>query len=294
MAYYASDLSEPIMRNWQAKLAWTISASFLNDTPLQGFEPLIAATNGDISGWNRLVANTTRSMIPLSGGLGVVANGISSSQKDLEGEIHEYIMNRLPGFNLALAEQIDIWTGEPLNDVNDPILKATQAFLPIKVSSGTEPWRQWLQSIQYDGLSRLRKDSTGSYEYSPEEREFIYKKIGSYKLYKQVQRIMNNKKYQESIKALRAHRSSSVDTQNELNVLKKKLLPVYQEINAILREAQKAAEMELLAERPDIVETVKSQIYINNEMKKGNVEGAAYQQKKNLEKQKLLQFGGSR
>ena len=131
-------------------------------------------------------------------------------------------------------------------------------------------------------------------KYSPEEREFIYKKIGSYKLYKQVQRIMNNKKYQESIKALRAHRSSSVDTQNELNVLKKKLLPVYQEINAILREAQKAAEMELLAERPDIVETVKSQIYINNEMKKGNVEGAAYQQKKNLEKQKLLQFGGSR
>jgi len=113
-------------------------------------------------------------------------------------------------------------------------------------------------------------------------------------LYKQIERIMKNKKYNAQIEALHAHRSTDVDTQNDMNVLKKKLLPVYQEINAIVRSAQKAAEAQLLAERPDIIENIKSQMYINNEMKKGNVEGAAYQQKKNLEKQKLLQFGGTR
>ena len=148
--------------------------------------------------------------------------------------------------------------------------------------------------IQYDGLSRLNKDSTGSYEYTAEEREYIYRKIGSYELYKQVQRVMNNPRYREQIKALRAHRTTDVDSKNEMIVLKKKLLPVYQEINAILRKAQGMAEAELLAERPDIVDTIRSQTYVNEEMKKGNVEGAAQVQKEQLEKQKLLEYGGSR
>jgi len=294
MAYYASDLNEPMLANWQSKLAWTLASSFLNETPLQGFEPLIAVTNGDINGWNRLVANTTRSIIPLSGGAGVVANAISSSQKDLDGEIHEYIMNRLPGFNLALPEQIDIWTGKPLNDIDNPFLRMLNALSPVKVSGTSEPWRQWLQSIQYDGLSRIMRDSSGNYEYSTQEREYIYKKIGSYQLYKQIEKLMKNPKYKEQVKALLAHRSTSVDSQNELVVLKKKLLPVYTEINNILKEAQWKAEYELLQERPDIAENIHSQNYVNIKMKQGDVEGAVQEQKRNLNKQKLLQFGGAR
>ena len=294
MAYYSKDLNEPTLANWHSKLAWTLSASFLNETPLQGFEPLIAATNGDTSGWNRLVANTTRAILPLSGGAGVLANAISSSQKDLEGEVVEYLKNRLPGFNHSLPEQIDIWTGQPLNDVDHPFLRMLNAISPIKVSGTAEPWRIWLQEIQFDGLARLRKDSTGSYEYSPQEREYIYKKIGSYQLYKKIQGIMKNKKYNEQVEALRAHRSTDVDTQNEMVKLKKKLLPVYQEINKIIRDAQKQAEYELLRERPDIAETIKTQEYVNQQMKQGNVEGSINLQKNNLEKQKLLQFGGSR
>ena len=294
MAYYAKDLNEPAIANWQAKLAWSLSASFLNETPLQGFEPLIAITNGDLSGWNRIVANTTRATLPLSGGAGVLANAISSSQKDLEGEVSEYIKNRLPGFNLTLAEQIDIWTGDPLNDVDNPFLRVLNAISPVKVSGTSEPWRQWLMEIQYDGLSRLTRDSTGSYEYTVDEREYIYKKIGEQKLYKQVLRLMKNKKYRAQVEALRAHRSTDVDTQNEMVVLKKKLLPIYSEINMILKRAQQAAELQLLNERPDILDTIKSQQYVNEEMKKGNIEGAAEQQKNHLEKQKLLEYGGSR
>ena len=294
MSYYAKDLNEPAIANWQAKLAWSLSASFLNETPLQGFEPLIAITNGDLSGWNRIVANTTRSVLPLSGGAGVLANAISSSQKDLEGEVTEYISNRLPGFNLALPEQIDIWTGDPLNDIDNPFLRVLNALSPIQVSGTAEPWRQWLMEIQYDGLSRLTRDSSGSYEYTALEREYIYKKIGEQKLYKQIERLMKNKKYKQQIDALRNHRTTDVDTKNEMVVLKKKLLPVYTEINLILKRAQAAAELQLLNERPDIVETIQSQQYVNEEMKKGNVEGAAQVQRDQLEKQKLLEYGGSR
>ena len=296
MAYYAKDLNEPMIANWQGKLAWTLSASFLNETPLQGFEPLIAATNGDLSGWNRLIANTTRAMLPLSGGAGVLANAISSSQKDLQGEVTEYLKNRLPGFNLLLPEQIDIWTGQPLNDVDHPFLRILNAISPVKVSGTAEPWRQWLQEIQWDGLSRLRKTSGGKYEYTPAEREYVYKKIGSYQLYKEIEKLMKVKKYQKQIEALRAHRSTDVDSKNELIELKKNLLPVYQEINRIIRNAQKRAELELLADAKfrHIVETIQTQDHVDSQMKQGNIQGAGYLQKKNLEKQELLQYGGSR
>jgi len=294
MAYYSKDLNEPQLANWQAKLSWTIASSFLNETPLQGFEPLIAATNGDLSGWTRLTANTLRSFLPLSGGAGVTANAISSSLKDLDGEVHEYIANRLPGFNLGLAEQIDIWTGAPLNDIDNPFLRILNAMSPLKVSGTREPWRVWLQEIQYDGLSRLKKDSTGSYEYTPKERELIYKYIGEMKLYKEIERIMRNPEYADQIKHLRNHRLTDTDLNSEQLVLKKKLLPVYQEINFVLKNAQAEAEARLLAEHPGIAETIEAQQEINYEMKEGEVNRAGEVQKKHLETQKLLQFGGKR
>ena len=291
MAYYAKDLNEPALANWQSKLAWILASSFLNETPLQGFEPLIAATNGDMSGWNRLIANTARSFLPLSGGAGVLANALDSAQKDLEGEVHEYIANRLPGFKNTLPDQIDIWTGTPLNDIDNPFLRILNALSPLKVSGTREPWRVWLQEIQYDGLSRLKKDSTGSYEYTPQERELIYKYIGEMNLSKEIERLMKIPEYKNSINELRVHRTTNVDLQNDKIKLNKDKLPVYKRIDAILRNAQKAAELRLLEERPDIVETINQQLRVNNKMKQGNVKGAAKIQKENLDKQKLLQYG---
>ncbi len=294
MAYYAKDLNEPTLANWQSKLTWTIAASFLNDSPLQGFEPLVAITNGDLSGYNRLIANSTRAMLPLSGGAGVLANAISSSQKDLGGEISEYLANRLPGFNHNLPEQIDIWTGEPLNDIDQPFLRILNALSPVKVSGTAEPWRKWLQEIQWDGLSRLRKDSTGSYEYSTAEREIIYKYIGEQQIWKKLKPLMKSKRYNEQIEFLRNHRSTQADLVGEDMKLKKSLLPVYSEINRIVKEAQIIAEGRLAEEQPKIQESIYTQQILNNQMKEGDVEGAAAYQKKQLEKEKLLQFGGTR
>ena len=295
MAYYAKDLNQPMMEDWQAKLTWTLAATFLNESPLQGFEPLVAAANGDLSGWNRLVANTTRSFLPLSGGAGVLANAIDSAQKDIETDLISYIKNRLPGFKNTLSNQIDIWTGTPLNDIDNPVLRLLNAISPIQVSGTAEPWRQWLQEIQYDGISRLGKDSTGSYEYTPQQRELINKYIGEEQLYKEIIKIMKSPRYKQEIKWLRTYRDNNWFRKNSDLELKKKLLPVYQEINTILRNAQRRAEIRLISERPDIADNIRRQIDINFEMKKGNVPGAAQIiNEANLEKQNLIQYGGSR
>ena len=79
------------MQDWQAKLMWTISASFLQDTVAGSLEPAVQAANGDLSAWNRLIANSTRAMLPMSGAAGVLAKAISSSQKDLESDVLQYL-----------------------------------------------------------------------------------------------------------------------------------------------------------------------------------------------------------
>ena len=293
MAYYANDIDEHTLASWESKLTWTIAASFLNETPLQGLEPLIAATNGDMSGWNRLIANSLRSTIPLSGGAGVLSNAITSTQKDLEGEVHEYLANRLPFFSSQLPERIDIWTGEPLNDIDNPILKVLNALSPFQVSGTQEPWRVWLLNSGWDGISMLKKDSTGSYTYTPEERELINKYIGEQKLYKQLTRLMNSPAFKKDLKDLKILRSTNADLNSEAIRLKTKHLPLYRELNRIVKEAQQKAEARLIAERPDIIQTIKYQKAGNRLMKKGDIEGASQLQKEHLEKQELLRYGGS-
>ena len=134
MSYFAGDFDQAFLEDWQSKLMWTVAATFLNETPLQGLEPLVAAASGDLSGWNRLVANSAMAYFPMVGGVGVLNNMITSSQKDIEGEIVEYMMNKVPGFSGLLAERIDVWTGQPINDINNPFLKALNAMLPNKFS----------------------------------------------------------------------------------------------------------------------------------------------------------------
>ena len=177
LAYYASDMDEHMLENFMSKATWTLGATFLNESPLTMIEPLFDALNGNERAWAQLGAGQT-SWIPASGSLGVLAKAIDSAQKDLAGEVQSFVANRLPGFRNMLPDQIDIWTGNALNDIDNPVLRALNALSPIKVSGTNEPWRVFLRDIRYDGLSMLKMDSTGSYEWKPEDREQINKYIG--------------------------------------------------------------------------------------------------------------------
>ena len=290
MAYYARDLDQPFMEDIMAKTMWTISATFLNETPLTSLEPLIAAQSGNLSRFNSLVANMARAMIPQSGGLGVISNAITSSQKDIQSSIIKYIQNKIPIGSSFLPEQIDIWTGTPLNDIDNPFLRILNSLNPIKVSGTQEPWRQWLLTTGWDGLSRLKKDSTGSYEYSEEEREQILKYIGEMQLYKKLIPLMNDPKFKKQTGLLRSHRVSGNDLENDLIKLKTRKLPVFKAIDKIINDAQAEAEKMLLEGRPDIKNTILQQRKADQRMSVGDVQGASDIQKKELETRKLLQM----
>ncbi len=290
LAYYARDLDQPFMEDALAKVMWTVSATFLNETPLTSLEPLIAAQSGNLSRFNSIIANAARAIIPQSGALGVASNAITSTQKDIESSIPKYVANKIPIASSFLPEQRDFWTGEPLNDIQNPVLRFLNAFSPIKISGTNEPWRQWLLTTGWDGLGRLKMDSTGSYEYTEAQRDFIYQRIGQMQLYKKLIPLMNDKELNKQTGLLRAHRVQGGDLDNEQIKLKTQKLPIFTKIDAIVKEAQLIAEREFLEMNKDVQNTIIQQQKVDFEMNQGNVQEASDLQKKELETRKLLQM----
>ena len=139
----------------------------------------------------------------------------------------------------------------------------------------------------------LKKDTSGSYEWKPEDREQINKYIGEQQLFKQVERLMKSKRYQKEVKSLRQFRRSSLTRDDESIRLKTELLPIHQELNTIIREAQKLAEDRYLSENPNIEQSIINAQLVNQEMKLGNVDEASTIQKRDLETRKLIEHGSN-
>ena len=285
-AYYHNDLGSSMTQSIVDKLAWTICATYVNNTPLYGMEPLQKAFAGDESAWQRITANMIRGAIPMSGALGVVSNAITSSQKDIYKDMMGYVTNRVPIASSFLPERIDYWTGGEINEIDNPLLRGLNAISPIKVSQGEEPWRKWLLDIGFNGISILSKTYNGDREYTAEEREIIGRLIGEQQLYRQVQRIMKSGRYNKEIEQLKLYRRGK--TYDEVRQYAQRL-PVHQHLNKIIKSAQQRAEFTLQnsEEYKHIGFDVRGRKITKKLMERGLVDRAANQSKQN-EIQRLL------
>jgi len=274
LAYYGRDINSNIAEDVIDKLTWTISATFLNESVMTGLEPLVAVMNGDMTMFSRYAANTTRVFLPMSGAAGVLSKALDSTQKDIHDNFMHYILNRTPVMSMGLPKQVDIYTGNYLNDIENPVLRIINALSPVQVSGTDEPWRQDLRDSGYDGLSILKSDSTGSYQYTGSEREYVNGLVGKQEVYKDIIKILNKPKYKDQIGKLRAHRASGDDLEYERITVGEERLPVFREIDKVIRRAQKKAEMIMLKERPDIWDTITHQKLVDKYMQQGRVDDA--------------------
>ena len=297
IAYYARDVEQPILEDWLDKVRWTVSASFFNETPLGGLEPLVAISNGDFAGYERLAANTLRSAVPFSGAGGVLQQSIDTARHEIDRDVIEYFKSRQPIISNSLPYQYDIWKHQKVQDLSNPWLARLNAFSPLKISDGPEDWRSWLLDIGYSGTSKLLRDSTGTYEYDQNEREAIMELISKQNSFKKLMPLMNSKKYKHHIGQIRAHNVTGDDLKYD-HQLDSTKLPLYDEIDKILKTAQENAELELLQTRPDIFTSIKYQRLIDKYMKQGKIDearqlqkeapGAIKEQKKNMEIKEIL------
>jgi hypothetical protein len=262
-SYYLGEIDEPVMQDILDKMSWTVTAAYTNQSFVSQLEPLVGLLTGDETAINRFASNEVRSLIPQSGALGVMANAISSTQKDIHNNLLEYVMARLPGPNTALPERIDYWTGDALNDINNPILRAINAVNPLKVSEGVEPWRQELLAIGYDGLSLVSKDTSGTLEYPAEVRELIYSRMGKTQPWKEAKRILGMEKYQVEIKAIKKARQEGMTTQQ----IRSQDTELFDRLDSVVKNSLKTAEASVTAENEYVKQYIdmgkRSRAYVN-------------------------------
>ena len=271
LAYYSRDIGSTLTESFVDKLMWTLSATFVNKSWVAGLEPVVSVANGDETAITRFLANEARSYIPQAGALGVVSNAITSSQKDIYNDLIGYIKNKVPGFSSQLPEQIDIYTGKPLNDIDNPVLRTLNAINPVKISEGTEPWRQWLIDSGWDGIQMIRKDSSGNHEYTTQEREILYKYIGEQQIWKEFDKLSKNKKYNDQLDRIRAMRVQGRPSE-EINAAQSE---VYSVLNKIVKDAQKIAESRMQSDNQPMWRSIQESIYNKNLMRQGRIDDAA-------------------
>ena len=271
-AYYSTDIGSSLTEDLMSKISWTLAAGFTNKTFMSGLEPLVKLSTGDETAMARLLANEARAMIPMSGALGVFANALSSSQKDIHKDMIGYVRNRLPLTNEYLPERIDFWTNRPINDIDNPFLRALNAFNPVPISEGKEPWRNWMMRTGWTGTSLLRKDSTGMYEYSPAERVAIYKEMGKMKLWKQVENLMRSEKVNNQLAAVRQLRADNPNI--SFTDIRTQDVMAHRELTRIVREAQKIAEQKLIQRNPSMLEKIRVSQLIRKHMNSGDTDKA--------------------
>ena len=295
MALYASDISTPMMTDIRDKLIWTLSNSYVNNTPLGGLEPLVALAGGDDSAATRWFATQARSGIPMSGAMGVVANATNSAQKDIYNDFLGYIQNRIPVLNDQLPDMIDPYTGNKYNDVTNPWLRMINAVSPMKFNAGPEPWRKKLVQIGMPGLGVLKKDSTGTFEYDPEMRRVINTLIGEQQPWREIEELLDpvkNPSYNEDVDQIRELRGSGLDSE-KIKIDEQKI-PLINRINKIMRTAQERAEIKMLADPKyaNFKETKRGQVLVNKYLSTGQIpEAIAIQQQSVQELDDLKQLG---
>ena len=82
------------------------------------------------------------------------------------------------GEDAYLPEMVDVFTGRPIKGY-EKITQAGNALLPMfKVNGDMEPWRQWLLSTGWDGMTRIRTNKFTKQPLSAQDRQFINNWIG--------------------------------------------------------------------------------------------------------------------
>ena len=290
MAFYQTALGTNMTEEFHRKAIWTIAATYLNQTPLQGLEPISAMLRGDEGAFKRLAAQNIRAASLMSGAHGVIAKAITNAQKEIYNDFLGYVRNNTVFKDMSYSK-IDHWTGEEIDEIDNPILRGLNAINPIKVHGGGEPWRVWLLNSGFDDIAEIKTSSKGI-KYSPEARELIGRYMGKQQLWKEVEKMSKSKVFNEDLDKLRQYINSGKD-EAEVGEFRNELT-VYKKLKSLVNDAKEKAERQI-ADDPkfahlDILGLGKSKV--KRLMGVNEIDEAAGQSRQNYKKkQEFLKYG---
>ena len=241
VVYESRRIDQAISEDWQRKAAHAITMNITNQTFFKQFEPLAALLGKDPTAWTRFAANTANMVIPLSGLRRIVNSTIAPQLKDVERDFSSIIQNL--GFKAVsdLEDEIDIYTGKPINYAH-PLIAATNSILPfLKNNGGMEPWRQWMLETGWDGGSVQRTNPNTGIEYTDHDRQWIHRFIATNsRLAGQIEALRLNPKINNELKEYKKNLDAGQFTQEEYPI---EMTKAYRELSRIHDQAYDLAHL---------------------------------------------------
>ena len=178
---YKDDAGEGL-QDWLSTIASALQANVTNDLFVQEIEQLSGILDFK-EGTQRYLANVVDTMIPGASIRSTLSSTLVPNLQDVENNFIQVLANRnrwIPGVEASLANKVDIFTGQLVGAGSSPLEILMSKVLPgFSSKAGVEPWRQWLLTTGWKGLSEPQTNPVTGEDLTPPQREWINDWIGN-------------------------------------------------------------------------------------------------------------------
>ena len=276
MAYYARDIEQPLYEDTFRKISITMALSLGDQTFFSGIDKLFDAMNGNEAAMKRWVSQS----IPIiPSGVKLLAKSIDAAYKDIYNDLTDYYKAQLPIVSKTLPDEVSPFDAKPVGTLDNKVADAIMAYSPIKFypeadNTPVGKVQSWLREINYEGMTRITKDTSGKIEWTNEERQRINKYIGEQNPWKDIAKIMKKPKYKYIAGKVRAFIASGQSQDWDRVEFKEELMQVYDEIDQIWDRALANAEQRFLDENPGILNIITRQALMDKYIQQGRIDDA--------------------
>lgn len=189
-------------------LSFIFATNFTEKSMVTSLQPFLDVVRGDGGAINKWGASfISAANIRGSSQLAELSRLMDPGLKEVEQNIMDLVINRLPGLKSSLAKEYDYIDGGEVGVPDDLLSRLRNAYTPFKVSDRISKEKQFLIDIEYDATPTLSTDGKGN-DLSNAERAAIKNKMGEQKYFRDaIRRIMagtNAKEFRKRYKEAKA------------------------------------------------------------------------------------------
>ena len=315
MVYYSKDLDGPMMEDINAKVLTTLLMGF-GDNKLESLSVLADMFSGDGNAAIRFIKRAAQAtFVPAE--VRQLTRAIDGALRDVNDNLLDFVKAQNPITVSLVPKKLDGLTGNPVFDQENGFVRTMNELSGIRFSQDSrfdpdldKPFpidlgdgqirqlttRDAIRILQYRGFRKFEKNSIGSVKLTSRQREDLIEFVHAEKdanggsvFFNKVREIVSSQKYHDHFAILRQHQANNVIKQAPDLEISAGKFPMFLELDNLIEEYIK--DWELQAGLEDLTEAQKE---INFELEEGNINDAIEIQGQNTEKQKLLQYGGTR
>ena len=191
MAHFGPDAKAA--DDWFAAMRDVLAANVGNELFGSEVESLSELLNMGPGNMARYLSGLTDTMIPGAGVRSALNDVLTPQLMDVENNFQSYLANRNRWITHPLLEEaVDPFTGGQINGAKYPLERFIGRMLPFWESAGgDEPWRKWMMSTGWSGLSKPMVNPISGEKLDPTARQWINRWIGENRNWdKDMERVM--------------------------------------------------------------------------------------------------------